>query len=62
MKVQPIRPISNVKRDAPKMTIERAIEFIKLHSDDSTDISTIVELGKQNDIPSFLYDKNGKLT
>lgn len=42
--------------DAPKMTTDRAIEYIQ-----QIDPSYVVNLGKK-DIPSFLYNSSGKLT
>ena len=62
MRVIPIRRMYQTqndlrqKSDAPKMTMERAIEHCK-----AIDPSFVVDLSKK-DIPSFLYNSSGKLT
>jgi len=62
MRVIPIRRMFQTqndlrqKSDAPKMTMERAIEHCK-----AIDPSFVVDLNKK-DIPSFLYNSSGKIT
>ena len=62
MRVIPIRRMFQTqndlrqKSDAPKMTMERAIEHCK-----TIDPSFVVDLNKK-DIPSFLYNSSGKIT
>ncbi len=62
MRVQPIQPQSGLannsngeRRDAPKMTIERALEYIE-----DFDPGVVVDLNSK-DIPAFLYNKDGKI-
>lgn len=60
-RVEPISRVyqnldSGCRPDAPKFTMEKAVEAIQL-----IDPSFVVVLNKK-DIPSFLYNSSGKLT
>lgn len=62
MKVQPIQSSAGLannsngdRRDAPKMTIERAVQYIE-----EFEPGVVVDLNSK-DVPAFLYNKDGKI-